>query len=145
MMSAMPMVSTTYVPSIEQLDAVLGFLPTLENPDFVPSTMDLKPGVMPYHVFHEDMIRFVRTLYECGFVVEFNWPDWQDEAVHIFESPDLISAADLLTIRKMITVHVRKQRYLDGHISEMVSCGHIAQLLRRVKVLRDAMIHATNS
>ena len=40
-----------YTPSMEQIDAVLGSLPTLEQEDFVPSEVEAPPGQFPYHVF----------------------------------------------------------------------------------------------
>ena len=53
-----------------------------------------------------------------------------------FADPARVAAADPQTIRQLFTVHVRKDRFCDGHLWQMVSCGHIAALLRRLGEIR---------
>jgi hypothetical protein len=38
----------------------------------------------------------------------------------------------------LITIHVRKERFCEGHLPAVVKCGHMAALLRRLKELREA-------
>ena len=116
---------------------VLGFLPTLEQEDFVPSEVKAPPGQFPYHVFAEELSQFHQALYNNGFVFSFDWPSWQEEALRYYEQPELLHTADMQVLRKLITLHVRKERFFEGHLPEMVECGHITAILRRLKELRE--------
>jgi hypothetical protein len=124
--------------SPEQIDAVLSFLPIFEREDFVPSKVAAPPGQFPYHVFDEQLTQFHQTLYASGFVVSFDWPEWQDTARGYLEQPERLQTADLLVLRKLLTLHVRKERFCEGHLSIMIQCGHIPAILRRLKELKEA-------
>lgn len=127
-----------YTPSTEQIDAVLGFLSTLEQENFVPSGVKAPPGQFPYHIFAEELSQFQRALYDNGFVSSFDWPSWQEEALRYYEQPELLRTADMRVLRQLITFHVRKERFFEGHLPGMVECGHITAILRKPKELRDA-------
>jgi len=127
-----------YTPSLEQIDAVLGFLSTFEREDFAPSKVEAPPGQCPYHVFAQELSQFRQVLYDNGFVFSFDWPSWQEEALRYYEHPEFLRAADLQVLRKLLTFHIRKERFCEGHLSAMVECGHITAILRRLKELREA-------
>lgn len=131
-------VDADYTPSAEQVDAVLAFLPVFERQGFVPSRVEAPPGQFPYHVFAKELSQFLRALYDNGFVFSFDWPSWQEEAERYSEQPELLRTANLQVLRKLVTVHVRKERFCEGHLPAMVECGHIAAILRRLKELREA-------
>jgi hypothetical protein len=131
-------VNAKYIPSHEQIDAILVFLPVFEREDFVPSKLQVPPNSLPYHDFAGELTRFHEAVHDNGFVFSFDWSAWEHQAHRYFEQPGLLLKANLQVLRKLITFHVRKQRFCDGHLPEMVKCGHIAALLRRLKELRDA-------
>jgi hypothetical protein len=134
------MASPDIVPSPEQIDAILAFLPEFERNDFVASRVEIRPGCFPFHVYAEEVEQFLSALYENGFVSRFKWSDWQEEARQYFAQPELLRTADIQVIRKLITLHVRKERFCEGHLSVMIKSGHIAALLRRLKELRTQMV-----
>ncbi len=102
-----------------QIDALLPFLEIIES--------DNSPEVMG---------SFIDTLYENKWIVPFDWSSWQDEAESYAEHPDKTASASVKTIQKLLTTHVRKDRFCEGHLDAMVENGHIAALLRRLKDLR---------
>ena len=57
--------------------------------------------------------------------------------------PDRLEQADLLDICRLLTTHVRKERFCSGHLPEMLECGHISQVLRRLQAIRHAEGPAT--
>lgn len=65
----------------------------------------------------------------------FNWPEWQREAERYDLEPERLQTAPLDDVLKLLTLHVRKDRFCDGHLPLMVSKGHIAALLHRLAVL----------
>ena len=132
------MTDADYHPSPQQIEAVLAFLPAFERKDFVRSSVEARPGQFPNHVFPDALSRFHSTVYDSGFVFSFDWPAWQDEARRYYDQPELLRRADLQVIRKLITVHVRKERFCEGHLPAVVESGHMAAMLHRLKQLRMA-------
>lgn len=81
---------------------------------------------------------FVRACYDNGFVQEFDWPTWQAEAGRLLGDEEaFFRTADLKTIAKLLTMHIRKDRFVDGHLLCMMESGHIGRILRR---LRDIFV-----
>ena len=68
-------------------------------------------------------------------LVRFDWPEWQATAEEYVARPNLVAQADLETVRRLITTHVRKERFSEGHFGEMVRCGHIRALVKRLAVV----------
>ena len=47
--------------------------------------------------------------------------------------PDLIKKANLLTLRKLITAHVRQDRFCEGHLAGVLKSGLMVKILERLK------------
>ena len=54
-------------------------------------------------------------------------------------SSDKIESAGAETLQKWFTTHVRKERFCEGHLAPVIENRHIVTLLRRLKVIREAM------
>ena len=78
----------------------------------------------------------MQSLYENHFVQPFDWVAWQSTAETMVEEPNQVSRATLDTCIKLITVHVRKDRFCSGHFGVMVRRGHISAILQRLSELR---------
>jgi hypothetical protein len=65
----------------------------------------------------------------------FDWASWS-EAEQLLSQPDLLNQADIFIIRKLLTLHFRKERFCEGHLTEQISNGHFQRLLRRLRQLR---------
>lgn len=74
---------------------------------------------------------------------EFNWPDWQDVA-QTWLDPARVATADVRTIQQLLTTHARKERYCEGHLADLLQCGHLQALLRRLAELRGDRVTARN-
>jgi hypothetical protein len=48
--------------------------------------------------------------------------------------------ADLLTLRKLLTLHVRGDRFVEGHLASVLESGHVTDILERMQQIRDAMV-----
>ena len=68
---------------------------------------------------------------------EFDWMAWGAEARRYVDEPRELETADLDTIQKLITTHVRSDRFSEGHLRSMTVDGHIARILRRLETLTD--------
>lgn len=125
--------------SPEDLDPVLAFLPQLEA--LIPKRIwskELKVSVDGDTVsiergeYNPTVKQFQRALYDHGCIRDFDWGTWQPKAVRIFENPGLIQKAQMRTCIKLLTLHIRRERFVDGHLAEMLRSGHITAILRRM-------------
>ena len=136
------MTSKDDVPEIgsRQLDAVLRFLPIFERPGYVFGEWHSPEGQFPYYSMSREVMDFCQALYDQQIVFSFDWPSWQDEAQRLYSDPAALERADLLTLRKLLTTHVRKDRFAEGHLAEMFECGHVTAILRRLKEVREQVL-----
>jgi hypothetical protein len=98
-----------------------------------------QPDHFPRFVYHPEVNDFVRTLYAQGILYVCDWKRWGEEAERYQSHPDLLKAADLLTLRKLLTLHVRADRFVEGHLASVLESGHITAILWRMKHFFDEM------
>ena len=131
----------------KQIDAIVPFLEAFETKGFEFASWNppkSEDGTLVISLdnnwrLSEQAQEFIAALYQNGWIADFDWPSWQDQAIQYVESPERIASADLETIRKLLTTHVRKDRFCEGHLAAMFENGHLTALLRRLKELRATM------
>jgi hypothetical protein len=119
-------------------DRLLRHLPAFESPDL--DTGELGGGVqgdgtivMPWWQASEGVIEFEQDVYESGAVLwGFDWMPWDEEARQLIDRTGVLRSVDLLACRKLLTTHVRANRFSDGHLAEVIESGHVAAVLRRI-------------
>lgn len=127
-----------------RIDRLLKFLPMLESREPAGNWSNSEPDAMgrvwmPTFDFTPGFSEFIRALEDNDWVRPFDWPGWQPEAERYFATPDLMAAADVGVLRKLLTTHVRKERFLEGHLNDMVKSGHLAAIVRRLGVIREGL------
>ena len=113
------------------------YLPRFEKPGFFFGRWnDVKVGGFPpvYWEPSKPVERFVRGLYDDGLIVTFDWPSW-DYGKELGPNHEAISQLDALTCLKLLTMHVRADRFTEGHLSCVFEDGTIASILRRLREL----------
>lgn len=94
---------------------------------------------MPFVVYAPEAERLIRAVYDHHLIVfEFDWTSWHDDAQR-FLDPAVVLTATLDDVRRLLTLHVRQDRFVEGHFAEMISRGHIAMLLRRLGELARSL------
>ena len=124
---------------LQQIDAVLKYLPLFEKPDYQFGQWVEPEGQFPYFSFSPEMDEFIEMLHRQNIIIPFDWTSWRKEAERYQMDPEALEAADLLTLRKLLTVHVRAERFSEGHLVSVFESGHIAAILRRLKRIREEM------
>lgn len=116
--------SSALHPTAEQLDPLLAFLPLLdpgaENPTRHTGT-------------------FMQAVYDNGLVVDFDWGQWEPIAEQ-FLHPVVMAQAALPDLVRLLTLHVRKERFCWGHLESVITSGHIHQLLQRLHQIRHQQL-----
>ena len=121
--------------SKDQINSIARFLPIFTSEGFQFGHWTFKEGYFPYFTLSSDAHAFYKALYDNGWIVPFDWGSWQDEAVRYVNDEKLLEVADLETLRKLLTTHVRKERFCEGHLNSMFACGHITAILQRLQQL----------
>lgn len=120
------------------LRVLLPFLDKFEQPGYSHGKWQTTESGWQIFDFSPDTEAFFHALYDFGIVYDFDWPKWQPEAENLYEYPRELARADTPTLRKLLTVHARKDHFCEGHLAEMLVEGHILAILRRVQVLEES-------
>lgn len=123
---------------LDIIDRIISYLPIIEKEGnwFCKCEQD---GENYRLIYSQEVCALSKYLYDSGFIYYFSWSDWQDKAKEIYDNPELLDSADLLTIRRLLITHVRKEKFCDGHFAAMLEQGHIQAILQRLKTIRDEM------
>jgi len=105
------------------LDGCLGMdLPVDELAEFQPSgDGSYESPLSAFWSYSSQVDAFQQDLYDLGFVYRFEWGEGQDEAERLAVTPGALDGADLVAPMKMLTVHIRKERFSGGHLPTLSS------------------------
>jgi hypothetical protein len=95
----------------------------------------LAPDLPAEDATQQDAERLWAAIEASGAELRFDWVSWQPEAERYVLEPARVDAADLETLRRLLTTHVRKERFCEGHLSAMLQVGHLRRVLQRLGVL----------
>ncbi len=124
----------------QTIDAILPFLDAFQKMSFQCGEWpDAGDSIIPHFEFSDPVEAFVHALYDHGWIEPFDWASWQDEAQQYVDDPARLGLIDAETVRKLLTVSIRKDRFCEGHLAAMFENGHIVALLRRLKRIRAEM------
>ena len=87
----------------------------------------------PDQEFMKLVSRFMDACYKNGFVVRFDWEHWETEALAYVRDPALLKDADLTVLRRLLTWHIRQNRFTKNHVATMIASGHILIVLKRLR------------
>ncbi|HEX8172019.1 MAG TPA: DUF6508 domain-containing protein [Thermoanaerobaculia bacterium] len=89
--------------------------------------------------YHTDKHELLQVLHETGFVEPFDWGSWvQEQAAGLLDDPAALDAADLDTLRRLVTAHIRMDRFADGHLDEVLASGYMDRAIERARQLLAA-------
>ncbi len=120
------------------IQAVLKFLPVFEQSDFSTGEWVTQEGILPYINYSSEVLDFITALSGNGFIQPFTWMNWE-EGRQLVNNPALLQKGDLQTLRKLLTAHVRADRFSEGHLAAMFESGHITMILRRMAEILDSI------
>jgi hypothetical protein len=127
------------VVTVDGLDRVLSYLPVFERQPSELYKVDVARSPLDPYSYAAEVNQFIQTLYQEGFVTPFDWMDWQQEANAFMQHPERVQTTDLETIQKLLTAHVRAERFNSGHLAQMIQTGHILTILNRLAGIRAQM------
>jgi hypothetical protein len=130
------------IPPVEDVDwpRALVFLERFDEEGFIAGHRDpwqRRDGVITLTAWEPSPVvaEFIATLYSIGAIEPFDWGAWQPRAAEFYEHPGRLDTAGLADLRRLLTFHVRRDRFVDGHLGAMFEEGHIQRILRRIQEL----------
>jgi len=130
------------------VDAIVAFLPRLQalDPNQAAHWPEIRQiGEREFEIDrgedHPLVIEVIKAIYEHGLVRDFDWPKWQPEAVRLHDHPEALKRARMKTCVKLLTLHARKDHFVDRHFASMVQSGHVSAILSRMsEILRNKIV-----
>lgn len=116
------------------VDAVLRFLPIFEQPGFKPGEWFAPAGAFPYFNYSAEVLDFLTALSSHGFIQPFQWMAWE-EGKQLVNNPALLQKVGMQTLRKLLTLHVRADRFSEGHLAHIFDTGQMTAILKRIETL----------
>jgi len=117
-----------------QIDKLLSFLPGFEDMEREFGDMKISNGHFPYCVYDDDVEKFNQAIYDD------DWPvpsyDWSKDQEMIMDD-EAIAKADIMDIRKMLTIFVRKERFCEGIQMQLLRQGRVQAVLKRLATIAD--------
>jgi hypothetical protein len=76
--------------------------------------------------------RLLREAHRAGLVTSFDWPTWMTgRGRELSGHPDEIGGATLEECRRLLVAHLRRDRFVTGHLRAMIDNGEVPTILRR--------------
>lgn len=115
--------------SDNDVNAILGFRPRFEQHTNFAAALPVLQAVQQL------TIDFAGALEQHGFIEVFDWNTWLASLGRPIEDPSLLATADVDTLRKVITTHIRMERFVRGHLESLIRTGYFSAFLDRLQVL----------
>jgi hypothetical protein len=128
----------------EHLAALASFVPLFSDPEvsfgaWAAGTTEDAVITLPWFDFSDDGSRFLQTLYDYGYVWEFDWPSWckTAEAEALRDDPDALAGASEEQLARLLTALARADRFCEGALSEAYDSGLLLRIVRRAAELME--------
>ena len=119
------------------IDNILKYLPHFRDNKKSFSKIDKEDLFYPY-VYSRETSEFMSTIIKEEFTIVFDWVKWQEEAEKYFKEAELLKSADIMTLRKLMTMFLRKERFCSGFLNSVIDTGMILRILERLNAIRIA-------
>ena len=119
---------------------VLSFLAPLsgsgaKHGEVLKSQIDEHAFPIPVILLSKTAYEFVQPCYDENFVQPFDWMEWSKKHEVELSSEAFTSRADLGRIIRLLTTHIRADRFCSGHLLSVIDDGTIVRILTRLKQL----------
>jgi hypothetical protein len=80
--------------------------------------------------------------YRFGWVLtDFDWSAWAHgpECQRLIQHSEEVQNVDRHTLAKLLTAHLRQDRFCEGHLSAAYEAGHLAAIVQRAAALAGGL------
>lgn len=112
--------------------------PTPNWPQFLALLDELRSFKFETSADIESLTARVVTMADrCGVMYPLDRPAW-DAADRIASSPAALADATISDLRSLLVMHIRKDRFVEGHLNAVIEGGHLREILERAVIVRAA-------
>ena len=88
-----------------------------------------------------DKFSLLAVMHETNFTAPFDWEAWLAELPQdALNDPAYLDTADLETLRRLVTAHVRIDRFVGGHLDAVLANGYMDRAMGRAKQLLNEQL-----
>lgn len=114
----------------QRLAPVLAYRADFGHPDFRAWDPSRQP-----HPGAPEIGRFIHALSEAGVLRDFDWPAWMREHGDRYSRVEALGSADFETLARLLSALVRKDRFVEGQLADLIDSGWMAAALDRLAAL----------
>jgi O-acetyl-ADP-ribose deacetylase len=119
----------------KNLEGILAFVKLFTNKEAKLYDIQTKPLTFEPYCYSKEFHQFITFLYQENFIISFDWLAWQQQADSFVTNPELLTVADISTLQKLLTTHIRKERFCSGHLAAMIDNGHLLLIFQRLQAI----------
>ncbi|PKL69065.1 MAG: hypothetical protein CVV28_02825 [Methanobacteriales archaeon HGW-Methanobacteriales-1] len=119
-------------PSIENIDAILEYIPYFESVKNECYEINPDKSLMDPNFYSEKTSEFIQALYENNFIQALDWSDF-----NTLENVENIEHADIDTLVKILTAYVRADRFSSGSVANLIKEGYLLRILYRLREIKN--------
>lgn len=93
---------------------------------------------MPYASLSDRVMEFVEACYQANLVQSFDWSAWAKKNADLAHEGKGIESADLDGIIRLVTAHIRADRFVEGHLLEILKSGLMRRIVERLQEISSA-------
>ena len=125
------------LPSKENIKNLLKYLPVFNEPGYSPGKPRYEKkgnSVTLWPYCYNDAVRgFMNSCYKEGFMYSYNWSEYSGKVKEIQSRKSPYDEASLFEMCKILTGHMRNERFCDGHVASVIENGMMQALLGRLE------------
>ena len=125
----------SFLPRLSARGVNFGESPRIEDAD--KNRVSLLPATLS-----ETVLEFVHACYDENFVQSFDWSEWSHQHQAELSDEAFIAFADIARIVRLLTTHIRADRFCDGHLLSVFEDGTIVRILKRLKEISSEQLSA---
>lgn len=122
----------------QRLEALAKYLPVFTAPGFkfsdvVPAKVEGDIIQMGWTSYGPEAKAFMQDCYDYGWVQSTDWTNWMqtEEAQELSRDPTRMAAATIEDLAKVLTVSLRRDRFVEGSLAEDFEGGLITRAVTR--------------
>ena len=128
----------------QRLEALASYLPIFTAPGFqfsevVPAKRKGDVMQLGWTSYGPEAQSFMQDCYDYGWVQSTNWTEWMQtaEAQALSQDPARVASATVEELAKVLTVSLRRDRFMDGSLAGDFERGLITRIVARARDLSD--------
>jgi len=124
----------------EAVENILKYLPFFRETQEELYTYNGEAVLDPF-TYHSRVSEFISDLYAGNFIQAYDWMSWRDTAKSYIDNPAAIQQADWDALIRLITYHIRRDRFVSGHLKSALDQQQFVHILERIEELKVSGIY----